>query len=151
MNTLKCKALLIKTSLLVFARATGIYLLITVPALAAEPYIYLVSAQYALSFGWMAAVIFLLLFYAIQKIKATLPVKNFMLYGSVVIAVVIAFQMMETTGMMHHIWQSGAFLLFPGAAIISGWISAAVSRQKIKCLFDRGHNNYLATTIHNNS
>ena len=138
MNTLNYKALLIKTNFIVFIRATGIYLLITVPAMAAEPYMYLLSAQYALSFGWIAAVVFLLLFYTIHKTTATLQVKKILLYTSVALAVAIAFQMMEITGEVHHIWQTGAFLLFPLLAVVSGWISAAISKHKINYLFDPG-------------
>ena len=149
MTTLNYKALLIKTNLLVFIRAIGIYLLITLPAMAAEPYLYLVSAAYAISFGWIAAALFLLLFYIVKKIKADILVKNILLYTSVAIAVVVAFQMMEVTGAQYRIWQSGAFLLFPAFAIISGWISLAVSRHTIKSLFVPGDSNCYEAIISN--
>jgi hypothetical protein len=149
MNTLNYKVLLIKTNLLVFTRAIGIYLLITLPAMAAEPYLYLLSAAYAISFGWIAAALFLLLFYIVKKIKADILVKNILLYTSVAIAVVVAFQMMEVTGAQYRIWQSGAFLLFPAFAIISGWISLAVSRHTIKSLFAPGDSNCYEAIISN--
>jgi hypothetical protein len=135
MNTLNCKVLLIKTSFLVFIRALGIYLLITLPAMAAEPYLYLLSAACAISFGWIAAVLFLLLFYIVKKIKADILGKNILLYTSVAIAVVVAFQMMEVAGAQYRIWQSG------------GWISLAISRRKIKNLFVPGVINYREAVI----
>ena len=149
MSTLNYKALLIKTNLLVFIRAIGIYLLITLPAMAAEPYMYLVSAAYALGFGWIAAALFLLLFYIVKKIKTDILVKNILLYTSVAIAVVVAFQMMEVTGAQYRIWQSGVFLLFPAIAVISGWISLAISRRKIKNLFAPGDSNCYEAIISN--
>jgi len=134
MNTLKYKVLLVKTGLLVFIRALGIYLLMTIPAVAALPLMYLLSAGFALSFGWIAAVLFLFLFYLLQITKMDIMVKTIFLYASVAIAVAVAFQMMEVTGAEDRIWQSGGFLLFPAAAVVSGWISLAVSRQKISSL-----------------
>ncbi len=150
MYTLNYKVLLIKTSFLVFIRAIGIYLLITIPALAAQPVIYELSAGYVLSFGWIAAILFLFLFFIIQKIKIDILVKNLLLYTSIAIAVIIAFQMMEVTGAQHRIWQSGAFLLFPAVAIISGWISAAISRGKINHLFAFNSVNHSTIVTNNN-
>ena len=145
MNTLKCKALLVKTGLLVFIRALGIYLLMTIPAVAALPLMYLLSAGFALSFGWIAAMLFLFLFYLLQITKMDTMVKTIFLYASVAIAVAVAFQMMEVTGAEDRIWQSGGFLLFPAAAVLSGWISLAVSRQKISSLLSLNDNsNYAA-------
>ena len=134
MTTLNYKVLLIKTTFAVFVRALVIYLLISIPAVA-EPVMYLTSAILAVSFGWIAAIVFLLLFYSIQKLNTGLTVKNTLLYTSVTLAVLIAFQMMEVTGVEERIWQSGLFLLFPAVAIIAGWISLAISKQKINQLF----------------
>ena len=133
MNTLNYKVLLIKTGFFVFLRALGIYLLITLPALG-MPIMYMLSAGYALSFGWIAGALFLLLFYSIQKLATGIITKNVLLYTAVAIAVLVAFQMMEVLGVEDHIWQSGVFLLFPAAAVISGWISLAVYRHAINNL-----------------
>jgi len=134
MFTLKFKALLIKAVLKVFFRAILIYLLATIPALVAMPIMYLMSAGFALSFGWIAALIFLFLFYLLQRTRVGLSLKIMALYLSVTASVVFAFQMMELTGAQDHIWQSGAFLLFPAMAIISGWISLIISKQRISYL-----------------
>jgi|GEM_PF-938753 len=135
MNTLNYKVLLIKTGLIVFVRAVGIYLLMTIPALVANMYLYLVSASYAISFGWIAAAIFLLLFWMLYKMKAGIRTKKIILYASVAMAVLVAFQMMQLLGAEDHIWQSGIFLLFPLVAIVSGWLSLAVSKRAVKNLF----------------
>src|SRR5258706_15587641 len=119
MNTLNYKVLLIKLGLIVFIRAIGIYLLMTIPAFGV-PMIYLISAMYAVSFGWIAAALFLFLLYVLQSTKVTTPVKIVLLYASVVVAVGVAFQMMEVLGAEDRIWQSDIFLLFPALAIVSG-------------------------------
>jgi hypothetical protein len=152
MNTLNYKALLIKIFFILFARAIGIYLLMTIPALAALPVLYEMSAVYAVSFGWIAGVLFLLLFYLVQKIKSGILAKKIFLYASVAISVAVAFQMMEITGAQHRIWQSGVFLLFPATAVIAGWISTAISWRKINSLLAvNDDTNYYATAIDNNS
>ena len=151
MTTLNFKALLIKTSFVVFIRAIGIYLLITIPAMAAAPFVYLVSATYAISFGWIAALLFLFLFYFLQRIHAGVVFKNTCLYVAVAVAVVAAFQMMEVMRAENRIWQSGWCLLFPAAAVISGWISLAVSKRKIKGLFVPDDTNYYKVVINTES
>ena len=134
MNTLNYKVLSTKTALIIFIRALVIYLLITLPTMGV-PLVYLLSAAYALSFGWIAGALFLLLFFAVQKLKTGLVAKQLCLYAAVAITVLTAFQMMEVLGAEDHIWQSGGFLIFPCAAVVSGWVSLAVSKQKINSLF----------------
>src|ERR1700733_427003 len=135
MNTLKCKALLIVTTFILFVRAIGIYLLMTLPLLAAQPLMYEMSAGYAISFGWIAGLLFLLLFYFLQKARIGIVVKKIFLYASVAIAVLVAFQAMEITGAQYRVWHSGIFLAFPAIAVMAGWISTAISKQRINHLF----------------
>ena len=130
MNTLKFKALLIKTGSLIFLRALLIYLLMTSPVLLFPP-MYLMSAGFAISFGWIAGVLFVLLLFLIQWLKATRSIAYLFIYTSIAGVVTIAFQLMEVAGAWEDIWHSGALLLFPAAAIASGWISAATSKKKI--------------------
>jgi len=54
------------------------------------------------------------------------------LFVGVVIVVAMSFQMLEILKADYTVWHSGAFLLFPLAAIVSGWISLYTSRDKIK-------------------
>ncbi|MEO5681918.1 MAG: hypothetical protein ABIQ88_04710 [Chitinophagaceae bacterium] len=151
MNTLNYKVLLVRTGLIVFIRAMGIYLLLTIPALAALPAMYLLSAGYALSFGWIAAIFFLIAFYLLRIMKMSVRARHMLLYMAAAVAVLIAFQMMEITGAWDHIWQSGAFLLFPGAAVMAGWISLAVSGKAINRLFAPPYPDYHSTIIDNHS
>ena len=134
MNTLNYKVLLIKTGFLIFLRAIGIYLLLTLPTLGV-PAMYLLSAGYALSFGWIAGLLFLLAFCLLQKINIAFITKQILLYVFVPVAVLVAFQMMDVLGAWDNVWASGGFLLFPAAAVVSGWISLATSGQKIKSAF----------------
>lgn len=131
MNTLKCKALLIKKGLLIFIRSIGIYLLLTIPAMAALPVMYLVSAGYALSFGWIAAGLFLLVLHLLKALTIDVSVKKIILFTAVPVAVAVAFQAMELTGAQYNIWHSGLFLMFPAAAVVAGWISLLVQYDSI--------------------
>jgi hypothetical protein len=149
MNTLKFKALFSKVIFILFIRAVGIYLLMTLPALGV-PLVYIISAMYAVSFGWIAGIIFLLFIYLLQKIKAGILIKKFFLYAAVPIAVLVAFQMMEVTGVQRHIWNSGFYLLFPAIAIIAGWISTVLSWRKVYSLFIADDINDNTTTPDNN-
>ncbi|MEP6747384.1 MAG: hypothetical protein ABJB86_06645 [Bacteroidota bacterium] len=136
MYTLNFKALLIKLVFVLFIRAMGIYLLMTLPALAALPVMYVMSAAYAISFGWIAGFLFLLLFYLLQKANRGIHIKQICLYAAIAVSVLVAFQMMEITKQQYNIWQSGICLLFPAAAVVSGWISTAVSPKKINALLN---------------
>ena len=141
MDTLNYKALFVKTGLLIFIRAVGIYLLMTIPALGV-PIMYLISGSYVISFGWIAAAVFLLALLFLQRIQTTGPLKTVILYAAVPAAVTVAFQMMEVLGVERDIWQSGLFLVFPGAAVVSGWLSLVVSKHAIKKLFDPVRQDY---------
>jgi hypothetical protein len=135
MNTLNFKALLIKYGLLIFLRAVAFYLLLSFPAMMALPTMYLISASYALSFGWIAAVVFWLALYTLQFLPLRRVTKAAVLYMVVAAAVVLAFQCLELAGVQEQIWQSGPFLLFPAAAVVSGWISLFLSRHTLQKLF----------------
>jgi len=141
MYTLNYKALFIKEIVLVFIKAIGIYLLLTVPALVAMPLIYEMSALYAISFGWIAGFLFLFIFYFLQKLHMDNNGKYFLCCMAVVLCVGIAFETMEVTGAQHHIWQSGTCLLFPLAAVLSGWLSLFISRQRINHLLAHSESN----------
>ena len=137
MNTLNYKALLIKTSFLVFVRAIGIYLLITLPTLVFPP-MYIMSAGFALSFGWIAGLFFALFFYLLQKLNMSMQQKQVLLYVAITISVLLAFEGIEIMHAWDDIWTSGPFLLFPLVAIVSGFISVSVSRNSISDLLRPG-------------
>lgn len=133
MNTLNYKALFIRSGFIVFIRAIGIYLLVTLPVLGV-PFVYLISAVYAASFGWIAGVIFILTMLVLPRLKTGVSVKMMLLYALVVIAVAGAYEMMEVLGTEQDIWQLSGVLAFPVAAIAAGWISLAISKKTIKTL-----------------
>jgi hypothetical protein len=135
MNTLNFKVLLSKYGFIIFLRAIGIYLLLSFPAMVAFPPMYLVSAAYALSVGWIAAFVFWLTLYTLQFLGLSPEAKLIVLYIVVAAGVTLAFQALEVAGAQEQIWQSGPFLLFPAVAILSGWISLFMSRRKIQKLF----------------
>ncbi len=132
MDTLKFKALFIRTVFVVFIRAISIYLLITLPLLGV-PEVYLLSAVYAASFGWIAGGVFMLAMLALQHIKAGSTLKIPLLYTSVLAAVTVAYQMMAVLHVEANIWRSDV-LVFPAIAVAAGWISVALSKKTIKTL-----------------
>lgn len=132
MDTLKFKALFIRTAFNVVAKAMIIYLLITLPLLGV-PVVYLLSAMYAVSFGWVAGFVFMLAMLALQYIKVAPALKIVLLYASVLAAVTVAYQMIAVLHVEANIWRSEV-LVFPGIAVAAGWISVAIAKKTINAL-----------------
>jgi hypothetical protein len=120
-----------KTPFIIYIRAVGIYALLTIPALFL-PIIYIMSMMYVLFYGWFAWAVFTFIYLVAVFCNPTYFLKMGILTAGVVIAVLFAFQMLEVLGPEENIWHSGAFLLFPLAAVFSGWISLHVSRERLK-------------------
>ena len=120
-----------KTPFIIYIRAVGIYALLTIPALFL-PMMYIISMMYVLFYGWFAWAVFTFIYLATVFCNPTYHVKMGILMLAVVVAVLFAFQMLEKLGVEDKIWHSGAFLLFPVAAIFSGWISLNTSRVRVK-------------------
>lgn len=120
-----------KTPFIIYIRAVGIYALLTIPALFL-PMMYIISMMYVLFYGWFAWAVFTFIYLATVFCNPTYHVKMGILMLAVVVAVLFAFQMLEILGVEDKIWHSGAFLLFPVAAIFSGWISLNTSRVRVK-------------------
>lgn len=133
MNTLKYKVLF-SNSFLVFVWGLLFYLLLTLPALVYPP-MYLISASYALSFGWIACLLFMAFFLALVRVKAGWHARRFLLYLLVAVSVLVAFEFLELLGVQYDIWQSGFFLLFPGTAIVAGWLAILVMRRRVQQCF----------------
>jgi len=119
------------TPFIIYARAVGIYCLLTLPAITL-PIMYLVSVTYVLIYGWFAWALFTIIYFIIVFCNPNFLSKMSILFVGVVIAVAMSFQMLEILKADYTVWHSGAFLLFPLAAIVSGWISLYTSREKIK-------------------
>ena len=111
-----------KTPFIIYIRAVGIYALLTLPALF-FPIFYFISMIYVLFYGWFAWAIFTVIYLVTIFCNPNYYTKMIILFFGVVLAVLFAFQMLEVLGTEQNIWQSGAFLLFPFTAVISGWLS----------------------------
>jgi len=119
------------TPFIIYARAVGIYCLLTLPAITL-PIMYLVSVTDVLIYGWFAWALFTIIYFITVFCNPNFLSKMSILFVGVVIAVAMSFQMLEILKAEYTVWHSGAFLLFPLAAIVSGWISLYTSRVKIK-------------------
>ena len=120
-----------KTPFIIYIRAVGIYALLTIPALCL-PVMYIISMMYVLFYGWFAWAIFTSIYLVTVFCNPSYLTKMGILTIAVVIAVLFAFQMLEVLGVEENIWHSGEFLLFPLAAVVSGWVSLHISRQSVK-------------------
>lgn len=129
MNTLKYKVLF-KNSFLVFLYALGLYLLLTLPALVFPP-MYLLSASIVLTFGWIAGVLFMILFAFLVRVRTSWRMRQLLLYLLVAVCVLPAFQSVELAGRWDNIWNAGLLLLFPACAVTAGWLSIRFSRRRI--------------------
>src|SRR5687767_12191717 len=120
-----------KIPFIIYIRAIGIYSLLTIPALL-MPLMYIISMTYVLFYGWFAWALFTMIYLVTVFCNPSWHVKMGVLVMGVVASVLFAFQMLEVLGVQDDIWHSGPFLLFPLAAVFSGWISLNISRAKVK-------------------
>jgi len=121
------------TPFIIYVRAVGIYCLLTIPALVV-PIMYLISITYVLFYGWLAWAVFTFLYFITVVCIPNFLARMFILFLGVVGAVALSFQMIEVLKAEDNVWHSGSFLLFPLAAVTSGWISVYVAREKIKAV-----------------
>ena len=120
-----------ETPFIIYIKAVGIYALITIPALC-MPIMYIISMMYVLFYGWFAWAVFTIIYLVTVFCNPGFLLKMIILSIGVVVAVAIAFQMLEVLKVENNIWNSGPFLLFPLAAVISGWVSLSASTGRIK-------------------
>ncbi|MBN9297196.1 MAG: hypothetical protein J0I41_09295 [Filimonas sp.] len=121
-------------TLVIFIRAVGIYLALTLPAMAIPP-MYLLSALYACLYGWIAWLLFTLVYIGLKQCTFSARRVLYVLAFAIFLGVLLAFQLMEVFKTQSNIWQSGIFLLFPSAAVVAGWISLYISREDVKLDF----------------
>ena|SRR5215204_2416818 len=120
-----------KTPFIIYIKAVGIYALITIPALG-MPIMYFISMVYVLFYGWFAWGVFTIIYLVTVFCNPGFLSKMIILSIAVVVAVAIAFQMLEVLKVENNIWNSEPFLLFPLAAVISGWISLSACAKRIR-------------------
>jgi hypothetical protein len=119
-----------KTAFVIYCRAVGLYALLTLPAIMV-PIMYIISLVYVLIFGWFAWFAFTLLYLAINNLISGYLFKLLALFPAVAVSVAFAFQMLEILDVEKDVWNSG-FLIFPFAAVITGWVSVCVSKERIR-------------------
>ena len=120
-----------ETPFIIYIRAVGIYALLTLPAVIL-PIMYFISMVYVLFYGWFAWAVFMIIYVITIFCNPSYLVKIIILTIGVVVAVLFAFQMLEVLGVEQNIWHSGEFLLFPLAAVIAGWITLSLSKERVK-------------------
>ena len=119
------------TPFIIFARAVGIYALITLPVLL-SPIIYFFSIFYVLVYGWFAWALFTVISLAGQQATRAHHTRMLIMAIAIPVSVAFAFQMIEVFKSWENVWQSGGFLAFPAAATICGWISLFWTEKKIR-------------------
>lgn len=129
-----------KTPFGIYCRAIGLYAILTLPA-AVIPEMYLISLFYVLVYGWFAWFLFTLLYVVADNLLFDFVPKFLVLFTAVIVAVAFAYQMIGMLLMHENVWHSG-FIVFPFAAVIAGWISVCISREKIRssCYVQEGSN-----------
>ena len=97
---------------------------------------YVISLMYVLIYGWIAWFVFSLLYVVMNNLPLDFVPKLFALFTGVVVSVAFAYHMIGVLGVDEDVWHSG-FIIFPFAALIAGWISVCVSKEKIRssCYF----------------
>lgn len=124
-----------KTPLIIYVRALGLYLAFSLPAMVV-PYIYTLSAVYAASCSFVALFIFCTIFYLLRAARVTAVVSKVILITIIPLAVGAAYKILIRVIMPdRNFWEMDEFTLFPMAAILSGWVSLYISTPKIKEYF----------------
>lgn len=119
-----------KTPFIIYCRAVGLYALLTLPAMITPP-LYFISLMYVLIYGWFAWFVFTLLYQLTNHLPFDFVPKLAALFIAVVIAVGFAYHMLGILGIEENVWGS-PFIIFPFAAVIAGWVSVCVSKEKIR-------------------
>ena len=119
-----------KTPFIIYCRAVGIYALLSLP-LMVEPFIYFFSLIHVLMYGWFAFVVFSLMYFLLNKVLFDFVLKLILFFISVIIAVGFAYYMIGVMSMGNEIRQPEN-LIYPFGAVIAGWISVCLSREKIR-------------------
>jgi hypothetical protein len=125
-----------KLPFIIYVQALGIYLVLTSPALVLAP-VYVLSAMYALTSGLAAMAAFAAVFFILHRIKPPVQMVITVLIAAVITAVAAAYKLLLWVIMPERdFFTIDLFILFPVAAVLAGFTSIAINRQKIKDHFD---------------
>ena len=120
----------IKTPFIIYCRAVGLYALLTLPAMVI-PVMYIIPLYYVLMCGWFAWFVFTIFYLIIDNLLFDFVLKILALFTAIVIAVAFAYHMIGILIIHDDVWHSG-FIIFPFAAVIAGWISVCIAKEKIR-------------------
>jgi len=123
-----------KTPFTIYAQAYGIYLLLTIPALAIRPVyaVYAISAAYAFVAGFVAMIVFALVF-LLHLIKPHYKTAIAILFAGVLLAVGIGFKLLLLNVFPYRsFWEMDGDTLFPIAGILAGCIAAYINIPRIR-------------------
>jgi hypothetical protein len=120
-----------RTPFIIFARAIGLYLLFTIPAIAI-PFMYAYSAFLAIVFGSAAGLIFVCFYLFISTTNISFQRKRNLLFVFVLLGVACQLFPDRLFDAADQLWDFNLFLVFPAIAVISGWASLFISRNAIR-------------------
>jgi hypothetical protein len=118
----------------IYLKALGFYALLTAPALVLF-FMYFISLFYVLLFGLAAWLVFAALFISVASLQINTTLKWFIISIAVPLGVAAGHTLIGVFRFERNVWELNGFLLFPLAAVIAGWISLYISRNKIADLF----------------
>ena len=127
----------------IFVWSVSVYALLTLPIIV-FPFIYMISIFYVMTFGWFAWASFTIAYLIIGSYKVLFQTKMILLTIAIPVSVSFAFQMIQAFKVERDVWNSGAFLLFPMTAVLSGWICLYLERKQIMV------ENLILTSVHEN-
>lgn len=115
----------------IYFRAYLIYLMITLPSMLFPP-MYMLSALYALVFGFASCLVFTMAYFAIKTARFNFQSKFILLVITIPIAVAVGHTLIGVFNVEDNVWDLNLFLCFPSVAIVSGWISLHVNKRSVR-------------------
>jgi hypothetical protein len=120
-----------KYTIITFGFALLNYAIITLPVIGV-PIMYGYSMVMAIGFGIPAWLIYSLVFILVKSLNINTQLKWLLLVLAVPLGVAFAYTLIEVFGVWKNVWRAGWLMLFPLAAIASGWISLYKKRSVIE-------------------
>jgi hypothetical protein len=119
-----------QTAFIIYIRAVGIYLIMTLPVIIA-PFMYIISAMYVLMYGWFAWALFTAIYLCTRHIK-TYEYRMLLLWAGVIPSVAFAFHMLGLFNPDLDVWRSSVYMAFPAVAVGAGWLSLNLSGKAVR-------------------
>jgi hypothetical protein len=124
-----------KTIFLTFTTSIVTYAIITLPTIVI-PIMYGYSMLLAIAFGFMAWLVYLIIFMATKSLSIISEIKWLTLIVAIPICVAIGYHLIEVFNIWKNVWNADYLMLFPLAAVISGWIGLYKTKNEIETIFN---------------